>query len=140
MASLNIELDYPKHPKTTRLKAWLGECADCYPIRLWAYAGTVHPKDGALRGYTIAEVEKIVDWAGEPGLLVRAMLEVGFLERLKGGKGGFRCHDWVSHEGHIWAYKVHAKKMAIAKWKKMSKPASSDGATSNAVSIHKASP
>ena len=44
------------------------------------------------------------------------MLSVGFLEK---AVDGYVVHEWVEHQGHLWAYHQRAKKGAKARWDKM---------------------
>lgn len=127
MPYLNLDPNFHEHPKTMRLKARIGEMADAYPIRLWAYCAKIHPVDGALNGYIESEIEAIIKWTGEPGKAVKSLLEVGYLDQTQ---DGFQCHDWNEHQGHLEAFKKRGKAAAESRWSKY--------ATSNATSIPQA--
>lgn len=126
MPYLNLDLDYFTHPKTTRLKGLLGKGAAELPIRLWAYCGKYHSETGTLDGYSPAEIESIVNWQGETGKMVDAMVQVNFLEK---NANGYTIHDWKEHAGHLAAFKKRAKSAAYKRWKSY--------ATSNASSNRK---
>ena len=113
MPYLNLDLDYFDHPKTRRLIGLLGKGSEVIPIRVWAYVGKYHARDGKLAGYSAQEIESIVGWWGKEGELVEALLKVGFL---RNNGDGFYVHDWIDHEGHIVAYKEKAQMMANARW------------------------
>lgn len=115
MPSINLDINYFDHYKTRRLIGILGPDADVLPIRLWAYCGRIHGKNGELRGYSAAEIAAVIRWTGEPHKAVRAMINVGFLVRTK---RGYACHDWHQHEGHLEAFSRRAKTAAEARWSK----------------------
>ena len=113
MPYLNLDLDYFNHPKTRRLIGLLGKGSEVIPIKIWAYVGKYHARDGKLTGYSAQEIESIVGWWGNEGEMIAALIKVGFL---KNNKDGFYIHDWIDHEGHIVAYKEKAQMMANARW------------------------
>jgi hypothetical protein len=126
MPSINLDLNYFGHPKTRRLAGLLGPGAAEYPIRLWVHAAEYHYKDGTLM-YPAVEIEGIVGWTGNPGVMVAALVKVGFLEKF--GEEHYQIHDWLDHAGHIVEYKEKSKQMHEAKKSKRG-----DGAVSTAVS------
>jgi hypothetical protein len=121
-----VDLDYFGHYKTVRLVGICGDGAAEYPIRLWTYVGKYHALDGCLKTYSPDQLETAVNWRGERGKLVDAMVEAGFLEKLE---NGYAVHDWEEHCGHLAAYKKRAKTAAKKRWKKH--------ATSNAKDMRK---
>jgi hypothetical protein len=98
MKSVNVDLNYFTHPKTTRLIRLLGKGAEAIPIRIWCYCGTHMPEDGVLKGFSAAEIEMIAEWKGEPGKAIKALKIVGFLD--KKGKD-YAVHGWLEHQGHL---------------------------------------
>ena len=116
MAYLNLDMDYFDHPKTLQLVAILGNGADTLPLRLWAYAGKFHAKNGALGRRSVSDLEGLIRWWGEPGHAVRALQRVGFIGR---GRDGFFIHDWRKHQGHIQALKERNKKAAVNRWRNL---------------------
>lgn len=113
MPYLNLDLDFFEHPKTRRLVGLLGKGSEVVPIKVWAYAGKYHAKDGKLTDYSAQEIESIVGWWGASGKMVEALVKCGFLHEVK---GGWQVHDWLEHEGHIIAFKERAKTAAYARW------------------------
>lgn len=116
MPCLNLDLDYFSHPKTKRLVGLLGRGAEVLPIKLWSYCGKFHSEDGRLTGYTVQEIESIVEWWGKPGESVTALVRVGYLHN---EGDAFRIHQWAEHEGHIVAFRERAKVGAQARWSKI---------------------
>jgi hypothetical protein len=116
MPDLNLDLDYFTHPKTTRLIGLLGKGAEVLPIRLWCYCGKYHAEDGRLTGYSTQEIESLVGWWGDSGVLIAALLKVHFLE---GCENDFVCHDWADRNGHIQALKERNRKVAQNRWEKI---------------------
>lgn len=113
MPYLNLDLNYFDHPKTRRLLVLLGPSADVYPLRLWAYCGKIHAKDGELRGYSEAEIEAIIGWKGIRKEAVRALTKVGYLTH---SKRGFACVDWHQHQGHLEAFSRRSATANKARW------------------------
>lgn len=119
MAYLNIDLDYPDHPKTKRLVGLCGRGSELLPFKLWTYCGKFHPEDGMLMGYSAKEIESIAGWWGKSGDCVQALVKCGFLEELKDVAGiftGYRVHQWKEHQGHIWAFKLRAIEANRKRW------------------------
>jgi hypothetical protein len=129
MSRLNIDLDFTIHPKTMGLISIIGETADAFPIRMWSYLGKFHAKDGIFHGCSAHQIEGLIRWKGEPGALVAAMVDVGFLDIVAGGE--YQAHDWFDHEGHIHAWKVRGKNNAKKRWGNANSNANSN-ASSNA--------
>ena len=115
MPSINLDLDYPDHPKTKRLVAILGRGSEAIPIRIWCYCAKYHKKDGSLADYSPAELEALADWRGTPGKALAALLRVGFLDSTP---EGIKVHDWEEHAGHLSLYHEAAKAAANARWAK----------------------
>lgn len=118
MPSLNLDLDYPDHPKTKRLVCLLGRGAEALPILLWCYCGKYHRTDGSLTGYSPQEIESLVRWTGKPGVAFAALVRCGFLD--VDADGNARIHDWTDHAGHLEHYHQAAKRGAKARWAKRS--------------------
>lgn len=136
MPELNLDINYHEHVKTRRLMARLGPQADVLPVRLWCYTAKHYAKDGRLVGHTDIEIESAINWWGEKGVCVAAMLDIGFIET---EKNTFRVHDWKYWSGHLAAYQIRARKAAKARWSKGNGKPKPD-ATSNATSISKQCP
>lgn len=129
MPYLNLDLDYFEHPKTRRLVGLLGRGSEAFPLRLWCYCGKYHPGDGRLSDYSVQEIESVLCWYGQPGQLIEAMVKVGFIHK---DSKGYYVHDWLTHSGHLSAFKERATKGAKARWEKIrNKQSSVDDASSN---------
>lgn len=131
MPSLNVELNYFGHPKTKALRRLLGKCAEILPLKVWVYTALYFPKDGRLTGISPAELEAECQWWGKTGAMVRAMVEVNFLEM--DGKT-MVIHDWLVHESHILNYQIRGRKGGEAKAAKAKAMAETESASSSASS------
>lgn len=118
MAYLNVDMDYFEHPKTVRLVNLLGHGSDVLPLRLWAHCGKFHKKTGVIGRRKVADIESLLQWWGENGMAVRALMRVGFLGK---SREGYFAHDWKHHQGHIYALSQRNKKAAIHRWKAVKK-------------------
>lgn len=122
MPDLNLSPDYFDHPKTVRLVQLLGKGAAELPLRLWCYCSKHHRADGRLTAYTPEQIEASIEWRGQPGRAVTALLEcgrhigkMGFLETTE---DGYQVHDWEEHQGHLERYHQAAIAGAKARWAK----------------------
>jgi hypothetical protein len=113
---INVDPDYPDHPKTKRLVGLLGRGAEILPIKLWCYCGKYHAENGRFTGYSPQEIESIVNWWGKYGEMVDAMVKVGFLVKCE--DGDYKINDWNDHEGHVIVLKERGQKGAKARWDK----------------------
>lgn len=116
MPDLNLDVNYREHPKTRRLIGMLGKVAEFAPVKLWLYAGKIHPDSGKLKGYSALEIESLVDWEGTPGAFIEAMEKLNWLK--KDAAGNYSLLGWKEHQGHLVAYKVRGKIAAKARWNK----------------------
>jgi len=94
----------------------LGKEAEFLPVKLWLYAGRIHPESGKLKGLTGQEIEGIVEWWGTPGAFIEAMERVEWL--IKDEKNCFTLLGWKEHQGHLVAFKRRGKIAAKARWDK----------------------
>jgi len=93
----------------------LGDRAFYSLIRLWAFVSQNRP-DGALGHYSVEDIEIAADWQGEPGLFVKTLLDLRFLDE---GQTGFLVHDWKDHNeyaSYADARSEKARKAAQARW------------------------
>lgn len=112
MPSINLDVNYFDHMKAMRLEARLGNGADGLPVRLWTYVGRQKPETGILEMLP-EEIERVCRWWGGKGELVKAMVEIGFIER----EGEiYIVHDWLEHSGHLATFKKRAIKAARKRW------------------------
>lgn len=92
-----ISTTLPHHPKTKRLIRRLGHAGAWHLIVLFVWTAANRP-DGNLSGLNAEDIEIAVDWMGDPGAFVSALVEVGFL---KGDELSYLIHDWAEH--NPWA-------------------------------------
>lgn len=120
MPYLNVDLDYFTHPKVVRLIGLLGPQHLSVPIRLWCYVGKHHCEDGSLKGYSVQEIESILGWKGKKGVLIDALIKVGFLDLLHTDEDEiYHVHDWLEHAGHLAAFKKRSKQSNQKRWKNL---------------------
>ena len=98
-----ISTALPQHPKTKKLARRLGHAGPLYCIYLFLWVAS-NRSDGDLAGLTDEDIELSIDWQGDEGAFVRAMVDVGFLE---GEAGARRIHDWAEH--NPWAAGASAR-------------------------------
>jgi len=138
MLYLNLDPDFPDHPKTIRMIALAGDSSYRCLQKLWSFSYKFHPKDGDLATYSDPEIESLAGWAGEPGKLIKTLLAVKFLDRKKTGE--LSLHDWSEHEGHVAAIKDRNKQNALSRWKNYRKVSTSGSAKSDTTVIPVAVP
>ncbi len=134
MTDLNLDPDYPSHPKTKKLVSILGREAEILPIRLWCWAAKYRPADGDLSNCTVGEIETNLNWWGRPRAAVAALVRAGFLEKIlpNGDKKSTRTrtkyaiHAWSEKQGHIQALRSRNLKVAQNRWEKLKKPCTTD--------------
>jgi len=88
-----IATGLPAHPKTKKLIRRLGPGAGWHLVCLFLWAVS-NRSNGNLAGMSDEDLEIAVDWAGEPGAFVGALVEVRFLD---GEEGARSIHDWADH-------------------------------------------
>jgi hypothetical protein len=124
MPDLRLDADFPRHPKTRKLKRRLGTDAVLALIALWCFARKYHP-DGRLDHMTIEDVELAAEWEGEAGTFVAALVEVGFVEQAE-GSNTYVLHDWADWQPFAVGSEErskHSRKAADARWNRYaSKP------------------
>lgn len=97
MIDARISVALPSHPKTKKLIKKAGTDAAWRLICLFLWAAQNRP-DGVLSGMSEEDIELAVDWSGDDGALVQALVGSGFLEE-EGGE--YIIHDWNEH--NPWA-------------------------------------
>ena len=98
-----ISTALPSHHKTKKLSRRLGAAGPLGCIYLFLWVAT-HRSDGDLTGMTDEDIELAIDWTGDDGAFVAAMMDVGFLD---GEPGARRVHDWAEH--NPWAAGAEAR-------------------------------
>ena len=89
-----IAVDYFEHHKVKKLERRLGETGLVCHLRLLAYAAR-HRPSGEFSGMDPEDIEIAAGWAGEPGALHQALLDLRLIEVLEGS--ATRIHDWAEH-------------------------------------------
>jgi hypothetical protein len=109
MSDARIATAFPSHPKTKKLLRRLGEAGPlgCLYLFLWA---AQNRSDGDLAGLSDEDLELAVDWRGEPGALITAMADVGYLD---GQEGERSSHDWTDHNPYAAGAEARSEK---ARW------------------------
>ncbi|MBP8176826.1 MAG: hypothetical protein KAX77_03585 [Xanthomonadales bacterium] len=110
-----IAIGLPQHPKTRKLIRRLGPAAGWSLVCLFLWTAQ-NRHDGDLAGLSDEDLEIAADWTGDAGALVKALVEVRFLD---GDEGTRAIHDWTQH--NPWAasrgQRVEAaKRAAAARW------------------------
>lgn len=91
------------HPKFQRLKVLLKlnrACALGYLEAAWQFTGRFTPQ-GNIGKYQDAEIEAWVEWDGEEGALIAALIKCGWLEEHPEHR--LIVHDWCDHVDHTTA-------------------------------------
>jgi hypothetical protein len=87
----------PDHPKFAALKAILAQPKGAvagWLEMLWHFAGRYTPQ-GNIGRYTDAAIETWLEWTGEPGALVRAFVQSGWIDPDPVHR--LLVHDWAQH-------------------------------------------
>jgi hypothetical protein len=103
---LEIDEDFPTHPKSMRIGVLLGNpVAWAYVQKLWVFA-CKYQKDGDLSAYSPEEIEGFVGWPAADGKFYAAAVKVGFIDERE-GDGGRWLHNWKTRQGR-WLDKMEA--------------------------------
>lgn len=119
MPDINVDPDYPSHPKTIQLKALLGNDADIFPVRMWCWCAKYSKDEGSFGKLSSKEIAYYLGWFADPEPFILAMVKTRFLE--KNGRGGYRCHGWRERNGHIGAMSAKGRANAIKRWDEIRK-------------------
>jgi hypothetical protein len=117
MTDLRLDADFPRHPKTRKLKHRLGTDAVLALVALWCFARKYRP-EGRLDNMEIEDVELAAEWEGKAGTLVATLLEIGFVEQAE-GSNAYVLHDWADWQPFAVGSKTrseHARKAGDARW------------------------
>lgn len=109
MADARISTALPAHPKTKKLVRKLGAAGAWYLVRLFLWAAE-NRSTGDLSGLSNEDLELAIDFDGEEGSFMSALVSVGFVD---GAEGGYTIHDWAEH--NPWAAGSE-KRSEKAKW------------------------
>lgn len=89
-----LSVGFPHHPKTIMLETKLGPAGPWAFVRLILWVAQNKP-DGDLKDMPDEYIEAAAGYQGEPGTLVEALVEVGFM---KGKASLRRINDWNAHQ------------------------------------------
>lgn len=98
---LEIDEDFPTHPKTLRLGARLrNPAAAFYMIKLWSWAKKFQ-KNGDITAYDPVELEMAVNWPAADGSLIEAAVIAGFIDEERDGETVTHrsFHNWMKRTG-----------------------------------------
>lgn len=93
---IELDTDYFDHPRVIMLRRLIGEGADVYPLRMWTWAAR-HAREGVLAPDL---VEAACRWAGDMGVLLNALEQVGLLTRQEDGR--FFIKGWDKWSGKFF--------------------------------------
>lgn len=118
---IRLSSGFLDHPKTVKLERKLGLAGFKGLLRLWFFCRENRPK-GNFNGMTDDDIEIAAKWDGEPGALVEAMIEIGWLNR--NGNNALYVHDWQHHQP--WSYFAEeraekARASVMQRWNKKGK-------------------
>src|ERR1700687_3950916 len=110
------------HPKLARLKAIL-KCGRCQAMgcleAVWHFTGRFTPQ-GNLGKYSDAEIEAWVEWWGEPGIFIPALVEAGWVDRDQVHR--LVVHDWDKHADDATRLSLKRQKMPFVATRPYSVP------------------
>lgn len=98
MSDARINTAIASHPKTKKLIKIAGTDAAWRLICLFLWVAHNKP-DGNLSGMMAEDIELAVDWPGDDGAFVGALVSVGFIDGCE--TDGYLIHDWAEH--NPWA-------------------------------------
>lgn len=112
---IRIAVDFPKHPKTVRLRNELGSEAVDALLQLWCYAAQRRTK-GILHDMDHEDFRIASGYRGSIKKFLGALQRVGFMDRWE---GVWVLHDWPDHQPFIF-YKDErsrqSKRAAKKRW------------------------
>ena len=91
---IRVDVGFLDHWKTDTLIAACGADGVLALMRLWTFAAQNKP-DGRLTGVQTSMIERIAKWRGDPGALLRVLIETRFIEQDQDGV--WLIHDWEQH-------------------------------------------
>lgn len=121
MAWGNIDLspELTEHPKMVKLAASLGSrfAAMGHLGLLWCWTSR-YAKNGRITVDLSFLEGSVLDWKGEPGRLIAALTDSGFIDRrkLRDGTESLSVHNWKKRNAHIEAFRRLQSDKAKARW------------------------
>ncbi len=99
---LEVDEDFPEHPKTVRFCAVIGDPNSwTHLFKLWRWCCKFQ-HDGDLTSYSNSEIEQAAGWTGETGVFFQAAADAGFLDIQRATRNGERTctvHNWMNRQG-----------------------------------------
>lgn len=112
-----VKVGFFGHPKTVKLRRRVGSVGVERFLWLWDFCAQ-YRHDGNLSGLDNEEIEIAAHWEGEPGELVQALTDVGYLDEVS---GGLRIHDFGKHQPFVSTEPERStagRRSALIKWHK----------------------
>lgn len=97
---LRIDAATLNHPKMARLARLLGyphDQAIGVVVSLWM-AVAANRESGMLDGWTAVDIAFICRWSGDPEIIVRALVETGWIDQTD---QGLAIHEWIEYQGNV---------------------------------------
>ena len=111
---IRLSVDFFRNIKVRKLKRALGAEGVLSLQALWLFCAENVP-DGNLGKYS-EDIEFIVEWDGEEGAFVSALLSLGFLD--EEADGTFLVHDWSENNPYVAASEARADAGRLARLKR----------------------
>jgi hypothetical protein len=103
----------PDHPKFAEFKAILGvpkyAALGCLEA-IWHFTGRFTPQ-GNIGKYSDTAIESWVEWQGEPGALIAALIQAGWLDRHPTHR--LLVHDWAEHADKATKMSLGRRKLSF---------------------------
>lgn len=87
-----------RHPKRLKLMRELGAAGVLAIEDLWAFATDSYPS-GHLSDLGPAEIEEAVNWRGDAGAFVEAVVRIRLLDECT--DGSYELHDWAEWQPYV---------------------------------------
>jgi len=94
MVDYRIQTSWFGHRKRRRLRQLVGDAGEVCLFRLWSCAAMIKSETGHLGDLTRDDIEAEVEWSGELGAFVDALLSAKLLDEIG---GEYWVHDWDVH-------------------------------------------
>lgn len=116
---IRISIDFLTHRKRRKLERILGPKGVLSLIDLWLSVARQRPS-GVLYGYDEMDVELEANWTGEDGALVKALVEVGFLDECD---GTYSLHGWEDRQEWVTGSQDRSDKSRMSRLAKVNQEA-----------------
>ena len=106
-----LRVGVTRHPKIKRLVRFLGEGAFRQWIRLIEFCAE-NRTNGTFEGMSAEDIELAVDFDGQDGAFIEALLKCRLLDRDQAG--AFSIHDWASNQPWLSNFNERSKRARAA--------------------------